>query len=222
MYDILKEKSALYIEDEIDVLNNISILLSHFFKKFLKASSAEEGYEIFINNNIDVLLVDIELPKMNGIDLIKKIRKTHKELPIVVISAYTKTDYLLESIELRLDKYIVKPLTSRKIHQLLETLNNDFLDSNILSLNKEIYIDREKYLLKLKDNEINLSKKELNFLLILARKKMISYDEIYQLWESDIPSDNAVRSFVKILRKKLPEGFLKNKSSIGYYIDKDL
>ncbi len=222
MYDILKEKSALYIEDEIDVLNNISILLSHFFKNFLKASSAEEGYEIFINNNIDVLLVDIELPKMNGIDLIKKIRKTHKELPIVVISAYTKTDYLLESIELRLDKYIVKPLTSRKIHQLLETLNNDFLDSNILSLNKEIYIDREKYLLKLKDDEISLSKKELNFLLILARKKMITYDEIYQLWESDIPSDNAVRSFVKILRKKLPEGFLKNKSSIGYYIDKDL
>ena len=220
MYDALKDKTALYIEDEIDVLENISTLLSNFFKEFLKAPTAEEGYEIFQNNSIDVLLVDIELPKMNGIELIKKIRKTHKNLPIVVISAYTKTDYLLESVELKLDKYIVKPLTSRKIHQLLQTLNSDFLDSNLLTLDKDIYIDRENYLLKAKAKDIKLNKKELGFLVTLAKKKMITYDEVYELWEDDVPSSNAVRSFVKILRKKLPTGFIKNKSSIGYYIER--
>jgi len=112
MYDALKNKTVLYIEDELDVLQNISELLSHFFKTFYTASDGEMGYQTFINNKIDILLVDIELPKMNGIELIKKIRQTHKDLPVVVISAYTKTDYLLESIELNLDKYIVKPLTS--------------------------------------------------------------------------------------------------------------
>ena len=218
MYNALKDKVALYIEDEVDVLENISILLNNFFKEFLKASSAEEGYDIFKTNKIDLLLVDIELPKMNGIELIKRIRKIHKDLPIVVISAYTKTDYLLESVELKLDKYIVKPLTSRKIHQLLQVLNNYFLDSSILSLGEKIYIDKENYLLKMQDKNINLNKKELKFLITLAKKKMITYDEVYELWEDDIPSDNAVRSFVKTLRKKLPSGFIKNKSSIGYYI----
>ena len=221
MYDVLKDKTALYIEDEMDVLENISTLLSNFFKSFLKASSGEEGYEIFKNHDIDLLLVDIELPKMNGIELIKKIRKTHKDLPIVVISAYTKTDYLLESVELKPDKYIVKPLTSRKIHQLLQVLNSDFLDSNLLTLDKDIYLDRENYLLKVKDGDINLNKKELEFLVTLAKKKMITYDEVYELWEDDIPSGNAVRSFVKILRKKLPDDFIKNKSSIGYYIRRE-
>ncbi len=218
MYDALKDKTALYIEDEIDVLDNISVLLSNFFKNFLKAPSGEEGYEIFKSYDIDLVLVDIELPKMNGIELIKRIRKTHKNLPIVVISAYTKTDYLLESVELKLDKYIVKPLTSRKIHQLLQTLNNDFLDSNLLTLDKDIYLDRENYLLKVKKQDIAINKKELEFLVTLAKKKMITYDEVYELWKDDIPSDNAVRSFIKVLRKKLPVGFIKNKSSIGYYI----
>ena len=221
MYDALKNKTALYIEDEIDVLENISILLSNFFKKFLKASTAEEGYEVFKNNDIDVLLVDIELPKMNGIELIKRIRKTHKNLPIVVISAYTKTDYLLESVELKLDKYIVKPLTSRKIHQLLKVLNSDFLDSNLMVLDKNIYLDRENFILKVDEKDIGINKKELEFLVTLARKKMITYDEVNELWEDDIPSSNAIRSFVKNLRKKLPDGFIKNKSSIGYYITRE-
>jgi len=221
MYDALKDKRALYIEDELDVLENISKLLSNFFAEFFTASSAEEGLEKFRKNEVDLILVDIELPKMSGIEFIKIIRKTHKNLPIVVISAYTKTDYLLESVELKLDKYIVKPLTSRKIHQLLLVLNSDFLDSNLLILDKNIYLDRENFLLKVNQQEYNLNKKELEFLVTIAKKKMITYDEIYQLWDDEFPTENAIRSFVKYLRKKLPSNFLKNKSSIGYYIQRD-
>jgi YesN/AraC family two-component response regulator len=112
MYEVLKSKTLLYIEDDKEVLSNISKLLSNFFLKIFTASDGLDGYEIFQKNSIDIVLVDIELPSLSGIEVIKRIRKTHPTLPIVVISAYTKTDYLLESVELKLDKYIVKPLTS--------------------------------------------------------------------------------------------------------------
>jgi DNA-binding response OmpR family regulator len=219
MYDILKDKNALYIEDEQDVLTNISKLLKKFFNNFYTAGSAEEALEIFEDNKIDLLLVDIELPKMNGIDFIREIRKKAKTIPIVVISAYTKTDYLLQSIELNLDKYIVKPLTSRKIHTLLETLNRDFLEDGSFELASGVIVNKLIGNITFDDKSLELTKKEIEFLEILHLKKLITYDELYALWRDDVPSDNAVRSFIKYLRKKVPEDFIKNRSGIGYYID---
>ena len=219
MYGQLKNKNALYIEDELDVLQNISKLLSKFFNNFYTASSAEEALKIFEEENIDLLLVDIELPKMNGIEFIRKIREKAKDIPIVVISAYTKTDYLLQSIELNLDKYIVKPLTSRKIHTLLETLNNDFLADGSFEFENGVVVDRVIGSVTFNGQTHELTKKEIEFLEYLHRKKLITYDELYSLWQEDVPSDNAVRSFVKYLRKKLPEDFIKNRSGIGYYVD---
>jgi DNA-binding response OmpR family regulator len=222
MYDALKNKTVLYIEDELDVLQNISELLSHFFETFYTASDGEMGYQTFINNKIDILLVDIELPKMNGIELIKKIRQTHKDLPVVVISAYTKTDYLLESIELNLDKYIVKPLTSRKINLLLETLNSDFLDEDILLLDTDVSIRKSTSFLSVDGVGNTLTKKELAFLSIIANKSIITYDEIMELWGDDTPTENAIRSFIKHLRKKLPNDFIKNRNAVGYYLEKNI
>jgi DNA-binding response OmpR family regulator len=221
MYEVLKDKNALYIEDEQDVLTNISKLLKKFFNNFYTASSAEEAIEIFEDNKIDLLLVDIELPKMNGIDFIRHIRKSAKNIPIVVISAYTKTDYLLQSIELNLDKYIVKPLTSRKIHTLLETLNNDFLQDGTFELVSGVVVDKIIGSVSFENSNYELTKKEMEFLEILYEKKLITYEELYALWREDVPSENAVRSFVKYLRKKLPEDLIKNRSGIGYYIEPD-
>jgi DNA-binding response OmpR family regulator len=219
MYDFLKDKTALYIEDELDVLKNISELLSHFFDEFYTASNGEQGYQKFLDHKVDVLLVDIELPKMNGIELIRKVRQTHKDLPIIVISAYTRTDYLLDSIELKLDQYIVKPLTSKRIHEFLEKLDKTFWDKSMLTLDLGVYIDTHKHVLTFDGEENTLSKRELEFLLILAQNKMIHYDEIDALWEDTIPTQNAVRSFIKQLRKKLPEDLLKNRNGFGYLLN---
>lgn len=217
MYDYLKNKNALYVEDEPDVLKNIHELLKGFFSTFYTARDGESGYQVFIDNKIDVMLVDIELPKLNGIDLIKKIRKTNKNIPIIVISAYTKKDYLLESIELNLTKYIVKPLTSPKIHQILKKLDKKFAVNNTVELLDGVFLYRESAMVRFDNKQHKLTKKELSILDILSRRKSISYNEIYNLWE-DTPSQNAIRSCFKQLRKKLPANFIKNINGIGYYI----
>ena len=219
MYSFLKDKSVLFVEDEIEVLKNISEFLRHFFKKVYIAPNGELAYQIFQENHIDALLVDIELPKMNGIELIKKIRKVDNKVSVIIISAYTKTDYLLDSIELNLDKYIVKPLTSKKINILLETLNNVFAHQNTIQLINGVYLNSDKSTIIFDNKEYTLTKKEFEFISILAEKKIITYNEIDMLWGSEIPTQNAIRSFIAKLRKKLPENIIKNRSGVGYFIE---
>ncbi len=217
MYDYLRDKRLLFVEDEPDVLNNIASLLKEFFAKIHTAVSAEEGWRIYKEEPVDALLVDIELPGMNGIGLIKKIRKESKELPIVVISAYTRTDYLLESVELGLDKYIVKPLTTRKLYELLECLNADF-SPGWLELGEGVALDEAAGKVHYGSTAQELTRKECRFLAMLYHRRIVDYDNLYALWEDEVPTENAVRSFIKHLRKKLPPGFLKNRSGVGYYV----
>jgi len=221
MYNNLKNKTILYIEDDEVVLTNISKLLGNYFAHIHIALDGETGYKQFIENQeeIDLLIVDIELPKLNGIQLIKKIRKLDTDIPIVVISAYTKTDYLLESVELKLDKYIVKPFTSKKLKKLLEKLNESFSGNSSFELTNNIQVDKQASTL-IVDNETSvLTPKELEFLEILHAKSSITYDDIDILWKDNPATPDAVRSFIKALRKKLPKDILKNRQNIGYFIE---
>ena len=218
MYDVLQTKTVLYVEDEKTVRENVKEILGEFFKKVVAAESGEEGWIKYKKDKIDVAIVDIELPGFNGLELIRKIRSEDHELPIVVVSAYTKTDYLLESVELKLDKYIVKPLTSRKLYELLMKLESELSINNTIKLPKNAYIDTVKSTIVHGDSEEPLTYREMKMLKVLAEKSAITYDELYQLW-SERPTDNAIRSFVKQLRKKLPEGMLKVRSKIGYVLE---
>ncbi len=220
MYNNLKDKTILYIEDDEVVLKNISKLLGNYFAGIHTACDGEQGYKQFVNKDVDLLIVDIELPKINGIELIKKIRKLDDNIPIVVISAYTKTDYLLESVELKLDKYIVKPFTSKKLHKLLQKLDESFLGGNSFKLIEDIQIDKEFSTMKVGGETFTLTNKELEFLETLSLKGNVTYDDIDILWVDHPPSPDAIRSFIKSLRKKLPKDLLKNRQSLGYFIEK--
>jgi DNA-binding response OmpR family regulator len=219
MYSLLKNKNVLYIEDELDVLENISSILKQFFNQFFALSNAEDALEVFYDNDIDILIVDIELPMMSGIDFIKQIRKTHKDIPIVIISAYTKTDYLLESIELKLEQYIVKPFTTQKIHKLLDYLNHLYMEDDTIEITDGVFFSRHNGTISFANQTHNLTSKEFKILDILSQAKAISYDELASLWEDEAPSQNAIRSCIKHLRKKLPDGLLQNHSGFGYVID---
>jgi DNA-binding response OmpR family regulator len=219
MYNFLADKTVLYIEDELEVLRNISSLLNHFFDTVYLASDAETGLQLFFEKRIDVLLIDIELPGINGIELIKQLRKTNKHIPIIIISAYTNKNYLLDAVELNLSKYIVKPLTSAKIQSLLNVLNDYFTDDDEIALTQHITLIKNESVVCFTGNRIKLTQKELNFLIILARKKSLSYEEIHALWKDDTPTQNAIRTFIKQLRKKLPEATIKTANDLGYYLE---
>ncbi len=218
MYNVLQSKNVLYVEDDKTVHENIKGILSEFFNKVVAAESGEEAWLKFKKEKIDIAIVDIELPGFSGLELIKKIRKERPDMPIVVVSAYTKTDYLLESVELKLDKYIVKPLTSRKLYELLMKLESEMGETTLIHLPMDVTIDTLKSTITFGDNKFSLTYRELKMMEMLAEKGAVTYEDLYQFWK-ETPTDNAIRSFVKQLRKKLPEGLLKVRSKIGYVLE---
>jgi len=218
MYNVLQTKNILYVEDDKTVKENIKEILSEFFKRVIDAESGEEGWLKFKKEHIDIAIIDIELPGFNGLELIKKIRQERPDMPIVVVSAYTKTDYLLESVELKLDKYIVKPLTSRKLYELLMKLEKELGETTLLHLPLGVTIDTLKSTIMFDGQKYALTYRELKMMQMLSEKGAVTYQDLYQLW-SEQPTDNAIRSFVKQLRKKLPEGLLKVRSKIGYVLE---
>ncbi len=218
MYNVLQSKNVLYVEDDKTVRENIKEILNEFFKKVITAESGEDGWLKFKKERIDLAIVDIELPGFNGLELIKRIRKERPDLLVIVVSAYTKTDYLLESVELKLDKYIVKPLTSRKLYELLMKLEKELGETTLLHLPLGVTIDTLKSNVSFAGQTHALTYRELKMMQLLSDKGAVTYEDLYQLWR-EIPTDNAIRSFVKQLRKKLPDGLIKVRSKIGYVLE---
>ena len=122
---ILKHLKILYVEDEEDILKFASMLLEDYVDKLFVARNGKDALEILKQENIDLVITDILMPKLNGIDLIKEIRKNPLlEVAIIVVTAHTETHYLLDCIELRVDGYILKPID---VEELLMTILRSIL-----------------------------------------------------------------------------------------------
>jgi len=114
--EILKEFNILYIEDDKYLLKNSIDILEDFVNKIYPAANTEKALKILQENKIDLIISDILLENDNGIEFIKKIRKQYGIFtPVILTTAYTDTNYLLESIKLKIENYIVKPINIKKL-----------------------------------------------------------------------------------------------------------
>lgn len=120
-YEKLKNLTLLYVEDDEDTLKASAMILEDYVGKLIVARNGKEALELLAQNHIDLILTDILMPKMNGIEMIRRIRegRSNPQIPIVITTAHTETQYLLDAIYLRVDGYILKPIV---IQNLLETL----------------------------------------------------------------------------------------------------
>ncbi|MDD2896459.1 MAG: response regulator [Aliarcobacter sp.] len=212
--------SVLYAEDEEGIRNNIEEILRHLFKEVSTAKNASDAYKKYIQNKPDLIITDIKMGNETGIDLIKKIRETDSKTRVIVTSAHTDLDYLLEATQLHLIKYIVKPITNDKLMEALESFIKSFDDNKIYNLNENWVFNSSKSVVSNGTEDFILTKKEAIFLkLLITKNRVISYEELENAICDDdsILTSNAMRLFVKNLRKKLPDNFLKNMQGIGYY-----
>ncbi|MCF6244481.1 MAG: response regulator transcription factor [Sulfurovum sp.] len=228
--DALKHLSLLYVEDEPFILQNAVEYLNRYCHKVYEAVDGVQGLEMFHTHRPDIVISDIHMPHMGGLELATKIRETDKETPIIIATAHTQTEYLLKAVELHLVKYLVKPITSEKLNEAL-AMASALLQENteqyiILSdtiffdtLNKTLF--KDKIAVKLTYNEQKLFE-----LLISNSQRAVTYEEIESaIWAYEGMSKDALRSLVRSLRKKLSceneqdnfqNTFIANISGIGY------
>jgi YesN/AraC family two-component response regulator len=121
----LKDSVILYVEDEISVQNQTKMILDDFVKKGYTASDGEEGLKIALEEDIDVIITDIMMPHLNGIEMLKKLKfEYEKDIPSIITTAFTETEYLMEAIKLKVDGFITKPIN---IKDLINTVYNVIL-----------------------------------------------------------------------------------------------
>ncbi|AXH11828.1 response regulator transcription factor [Halarcobacter bivalviorum] len=216
----LKNFTILYIEDEAGIRKNITEILKDLFKETYVAKNAKEGYRLYEENKPDLIITDIKMPNENGIELIKRIRKVDSKVRVIITSAHTDLEYMLEATELHLVKYIIKPLTEAKLIEALEAFIKSFDNARVYTLQEGWLFDESKSLIQSFDEEFKLTKKENQFLKLLIQKnRIITYEEMENIiWNEDIMTPNAMRLFIKNFRKKLPNNVLKNVQGTGYRI----
>ena len=142
----LNAYSVLYAEDEDGIRNNIKEILEHLFKEVTCTKNASEAYIKYLENNPDLIITDIKMGNETGLDLVKKIRKSDSKTRIIITSAYTDLEYLLQATELHLIKYIIKPITQDKLMEALEGFVNSYNDSKIYNLIPNWIFDSSKTL----------------------------------------------------------------------------
>ena len=126
-----KELKILYVEDNKEARTQMIKMLKNFFENIEIAVNGQDGFEKYKESNFDIVLTDINMPKLNGIEMIKLILKKNEDQKIVVLSAYNDSEYLQQCLELGIKHYLYKPI---QIQTLLTTLNK---------LVKSIYIQKE-------------------------------------------------------------------------------
>lgn len=208
----LNNYSLLLVENEKGIRENLYDYFSLLFENVFAAKDGVEALELYSSNDIDLIITDIKMPNMDGIELVKVIRQQDTKIKIIIISAHTDVDFLLQSIPLKLIEYVVKPLNEMKISNILKKFLEEKESNNTFEYFKErceIITDGVIHALSIKEN-IFLDK-------LINENRIISYEEIEEnIWEDKQMSQNALRVFIKNLRKKLPKNFIKNIPNYGY------
>ena len=220
-----KNIKVLYAEDEEGIRENISFVLSLLFKEVFVAKDGEEAFELFEEKKPDLLIFDICMPKMDGIEVLNKIRKSNKAIPIIVLTAHTEETYLFRAIELNITRYLLKPFSKDALLDAIKIciLNLVKDQENAILGNGYVFDFINKNLLY-EQNIINLSLHELKLLQVMSAQsqKIFSFEElIEEIWGWEIVTKEALKSLVKTLRKKLPSPLIKNIFGIGYTLKKE-
>jgi DNA-binding response OmpR family regulator len=224
MLSILKKHSILYVEDEPEIQANIAEYLGNYFTEIHLASDGQEALDQYNKYHPDVLLLDINLPKVEGLTVAKEIREQDDSVKIIMLTAFTEKEKLLKATELKLTKYLIKPVPPKEFKATLEMLANELMSnpSHFLHLSEDCIWDSDQEQLIHNNRPIVLAEKEHRLLkLFINRKgKLVSYEKIMlAVWEDAFDREisiDSVKNQVSQLRKKLPRGCIASVYGEGY------
>lgn len=229
-----KRLSLLFVEDNEPFRTRIVGVLEDYFYRVdtafdgLDALEKYNDYYRLKQKTYDLVISDIRMPRMNGVELTSQIRTINDEQPIIILSAHTEADYLLSLINLGIAQFITKPVQYPQMFDTLykvcakvnTSLAPSVIPEHTIHISNELFWDKDKKLLFEDENVITLTKYEILLMELLTKKfeQVCSADEIlnhFYLNTIDVSPDN-LRGMMMRLRKKLPEKALTSIYGMGY------
>lgn len=202
----------LLVEDEIAISNFISTVLTHNNYSVIKATKGREAIQLVTSHCPDVILLDLGLPDMDGIEVIKKIREW-SNIPIIVVSARGYEREKVEALDLGADDYITKPFGTSELLARMRTAvrHNNNTNKDVHAETKRfmiggLFIDYEKRIVKVEDKEVHLTPIEYKIMLLLSRNvgKVLTHDLIMrEIWGPYLNENQTLRVNMANIRRKI-------------------
>ena len=219
----------LYVEDDKSIRSNLHTILNRRFSNVHIAENGLEGLELYHKISPRVIIVDLRMPYMGGIELIQKIREIDTHVNIIVTSSHAEKEDLLSSIRLKVNHYLIKPIDVYELltlinqeHDSYKKIKNTIKNTNLIALSHCHSYDLEKRILFKNKQALKLTKTESTILhtLICSSGFPLDYERLErEVWGDKPMTKYALRTHVMKLRKKIGnEITIKNFSCQGYML----
>ncbi|MGL4760139.1 MAG: response regulator transcription factor [Sarcina sp.] len=222
--------NVLIVDDERDIIKVLRLFLEKEKINIYEAYDGEMAYMLLQNYDVDLIIADIMMPRMDGYELIKKVR-VKKDIPIMIISAKIQLDEKILGLDLGADDYIVKPfepleVVARVKAQLRRRNKQKVVCENEILKYGNMKLDIDKCIVYIEESQIDVTKTELAILEALMKRpgKVFTKEELYECaWGKDsyVVDDNTIRVTVSRLREKIGEKKIKTIRGLGYRLEEN-
>lgn len=228
---IMSDKKILIIEDEIKIARFLELELKYEGYIVEQSQDGREGLQKALSKEFDLILLDIMLPSMNGIEVLRKLRQSN-EVPVIMLTAKDEVLDKVMGLDMGANDYVTKPFAIEellaRIRTALKTRTIKTKCSKVLCLNK-LKLDLEKYTVSFDNNPIDLTKREFDLLKYLLENKniVLTREKLLEtVWGYDYLGDtNVIDVYIRYLRSKIDDKYNKKLiytvRGVGYLLKDD-
>ena len=219
----LKNLNVLYVDDDLEACQTLGKILEYYFGSVFTATGAAEAMAIYEQGQCHLLLVDYDMPEINGAEFLRDIRKSNSHIPAVIISAYDDKEKLYNAIDLQLINYLVKPYSLVELKAVFHKVLKHIERAGVLekALSDDLVYSFTAKQLKRGERTISLPPSEFKVLekLLNNEEKLVTYETLMMTISEECTHKSLVNQVHK-LKKKLGVDVIHNVRDIGYLYSK--
>ena len=214
----------LIVEDEDMIREGISDYLSDCGYETIQAADGLEALEQFSNHQVALVLLDIQMPKLNGLEVLSEIRKS-SQVPVLMLTAFQDEEYKMSAFAALADGYLEKPFSLSLLKVRVDAIFKRYYDVSRIFTYGDTQVDFDSYSAKVAGQEVAVNAKELEILDYLVKNegRALTRSQIIDaVWKmtDEVPFDRVIDVYIKELRKKLDLDCILTVRNVGYKLER--
>ena len=214
----------LIVEDEDMIREGISDYLADCGYETIQAADGLEALEQFSNHQVALVLLDIQMPKLNGLEVLSEIRKS-SQVPVLMLTAFQDEEYKMSAFSALADGYLEKPFSLSLLKVRVDAIFKRYYDTGRIFTYRDTEVDFDSYSAKVAGQEVAVNAKELEILDYLVKNegRALTRSQIIDaVWKmtDEVPFDRVIDVYIKELRKKLDLDCIFTVRNVGYKLER--
>ena len=214
----------LIVEDEDMIREGISDYLTDCGYETIQAADGLEALEQFSNHQVALILLDIQMPELNGLEVLSEIRKS-SQVPVLMLTAFQDEEYKMSAFAALADGYLEKPFSLSLLKVRVDAIFKRYYDTGCIFTYRDTEVDFDSYSAKVAGQEVAVNAKELEILDYLVRNegRALTRSQIIDaVWKmtDEVPFDRVIDVYIKELRKKLDLDCILTVRNVGYKLER--